>query len=872
MKLVKNIILSTSMLLLGVTSTHAATWYIGSFTQCGGGACNTASNTGSCGQAPTPCATLAYFTTNRRSAVQSGDTIRITGTHTGNSASGNCVIVEDTNLTIEGRKADDSARAGGGSLATFTNSVWSDISGANGAVIDHQNTGTGASPCEGAAILGQGVDFSGLTVSDLAVKNLPSAGTSGGRGSGVWLQPSSASQPNNVVLQNLVVEGMGRSGITVTNNGGFTDNNCSNGWDVTNLTIKNSRVKDNPSEPGFGGISVSCTEAYTIQDNLVQNNGSANDEDGIKSWCGRFGLIQGNRLLDNGEDDIDVGGHWNDDCSEYNWVDANDMRDSTSQRGMKTSGGLRWLTISNNYFLGPRLGLGQCSEQVEIVGNTFVSDGGDRNFESFQATQESRVYNNGIFCNNLDGANECIFWDTRSTELLTNANVSWDYNGLYNQQTTASVFALEQVSSTCNSACTGRICQDLGPAPGTPSSFTHSQLANFQAKNLFDGGDGTNDRWGQLPSFVNASGTTPASFSLQSSDTAWNGQGVNPTTVNIGGAGSCSSLVGKTVATANRCTSGQVGQTCTTASDCAITTDFFGNTRSGAWDIGAHQVGASTPTTTTPPATTTTIPPTTTTTLGDTGPGLIRRQLAWADLDGRALDVSCTTDGDLLAAGGTCDSYLKSDSENTAGLWLKGALRVDGNTNTNIFSCDPSTEVCTFLNNPSGVTGGGGGSTLTAYKFSTGSGVGSNNSLQEQVNTLVCYNYLNPADVVAETGDYSVSGGSSGFTYRAAVFNNAGSTKYFECLLDVASGGFKTCANTVSPIPTMSAGRVWVCLSAGSSIGPSLRGFHATSQSAQYCEHTEATTNAAIPATLTLGTPPCNFTGSQPAYFGITGD
>src|SRR5690242_19945341 len=100
--------------LIAAPAAQATTYYIGNFTKCAGVSCPAAADDGSCG-ASHPCATLAYWSQNRRSVLATGDTVRLTGVFGPSSNSNHCIMPTNAaNVTYEGRNADDTSATGFG--------------------------------------------------------------------------------------------------------------------------------------------------------------------------------------------------------------------------------------------------------------------------------------------------------------------------------------------------------------------------------------------------------------------------------------------------------------------------------------------------------------------------------------------------------------------------------------------------------------------------------------------------------------------------------------------------------------------------------------------------------------------------------------
>ena len=107
---------------------------------------------------PHPCATLAYWTSQRRQVLSPGDVVRMTGTLSscGPVSCANQCIVAQKGVTYEGRTASD------GVSDSYTDAI---IDGSN------NNTGNLSNPCQGLTVMGERQDYTDFTLRDMTLRN-----------------------------------------------------------------------------------------------------------------------------------------------------------------------------------------------------------------------------------------------------------------------------------------------------------------------------------------------------------------------------------------------------------------------------------------------------------------------------------------------------------------------------------------------------------------------------------------------------------------------------------------------------------------------------------------------------------------------------
>lgn len=550
------------------------TYYIGTaWAECSGSGCQDDADCGTTrGNA---CATLAYWTANRRAVLQFGDTVRIApGTYSGGAT---CIIPKN-GVTYEGRTAADTA------LTTW----------AGGPVIDASATST-AGPCGGRAIADTGTGLANFTLRYFTLSGATNTG------SGSWLRATSA-----------VESGLLIDGIRVTNvNAGYpfvigdtpsSLNECPTRL-MRNVTVRNSQFDTNGGSPG---LFVGCVDGMDIGTSRAFYNGGAHPSNPTQSACGADGdgiqiagmingVIHDNELFDNCEGNLDLAGIWNgaqcDGAVHDNIVERNIMYSTfTTNVGDRTSG---WSsshcahhnTYRNNFVFGPVSGVVHysCANHDTLDSNTIWVTSG-KALTLYNNHRGDTIRNNIFIANTADEA-------VRVDRATTGQETTWMNNVIVNTGGGPLIFERECNNNdpTCTVCGTGG---DGGPSspnwPGLDPTYDVtsnggsglSNLATFQtqgdAGQWFGSESGDTDQWGTKPTVQSEATLSAANLHLAPGDTIAKNNGST-----------------------------------------TLVSDFDGQTRTAPHDIGADDAapaGAGTPTVTPTPTATRTPTPTVTVT------------------------------------------------------------------------------------------------------------------------------------------------------------------------------------------------------------------------------------------------------------------
>ena len=288
-----------------------------------------------------PCATLAYWTANRRSVLRSGDTVRIApGIYSG------CIYLDTSGVTYEGRAANNSP------LGDYTS-----------VVVD----ANGAPSGPGTLCRGNGVRMEGAGASDVTVRFMRFTGASGTdsqEGTAIRIQPTSP--VSGLTFDTIQADDADRNGILVMPP--ITAYDCNGVRRVSDLTITGCWVHN--VRGVFGGISVGCVDGALLTDNLVHDNygagvdfdadcaGSANgsgcdNHDGIQLTGTINAIVAGNEVYRNGQDGIGIGGHYQQTYDVI--VERNTVHDNGERMFGKISGGSHHIVVQDNVAWGPGL-------------------------------------------------------------------------------------------------------------------------------------------------------------------------------------------------------------------------------------------------------------------------------------------------------------------------------------------------------------------------------------------------------------------------------------------------------------------------------------------------------------------------------------
>jgi hypothetical protein len=191
-------------------------------------------------------------------------------------------------------------------------------------------------------------------------------------------------------------------------------------------------------------------------------------------------------------------------------------------------------------------------------------------------------------------------------------------------------------------------------------------------------------------------------------------------------------------------------------------------------------------------------------------------------------------------------------------------FRVYGDTTNNIFACDGSTEVCSFLNPPTGL------SETTMTKFQTGAPGFNGTSTQETAGSAYCVKWFVPGRIAdADTMDFVLSTGTGAAeVVELGTYSADGQAQYFECRLPTSSGtGSLNCSNDNATPAAIPPGDVWMCVTTSTGTVAFLS-MHASTNEGRYCTFTQTVTSGELPDTLT--SPSCTWTNLLPAYLGLS--
>jgi len=544
----------TTMLVLAPGTASASIYYIGQFSGsspldepgCGTGKGSTSSNR--------PCATLAYWTQNRRSALGSGDTVRIApGTYKKAGSQHNCIMAR-SGVTYEGRSAAD------GVLDDYT-SVRIDLAGCT--TTGDINT---TCNCNGVNAVSSGSSLSGFAVRDLKIQNAPDGGTSASAGVRVKV----GTVTNGFTVDRVWVENVGRQGM-IFQQPSITDVDCSGSRLLRNLTITDSRV--NGARGVFGGIAVGCTDGFFITRNIVHDNYDAssysqclagasgcNDHDGVQLSGSINGTVADNEVYNCGEDCLDIGGHYR---KTYNVVlENNEVHDGASRLAKVSGGAGPNITLRNNYFHtgeGP-VEVAACAYGVKFHNNTIWKTAGETVLKLWSACKDCEFHNN-ILRGVPSAGKQVVFVSRAST--VTNGGIDLDWrNNVVIAAGPGRAIVEDLGAGTCNQQgcnCQGLCsvpswCPSPWPSPQPDHEVMQNELAAFRSQgdsgHWFGSECGDTDVWGQQPAVINPINVDAASLHLLETDSVARNRGAT-----LPGFGS----------------------------------DFDGQTRLGTWDIGADE-------------------------------------------------------------------------------------------------------------------------------------------------------------------------------------------------------------------------------------------------------------------------------------------
>jgi len=533
-------------------SAEAATYYIGQFNgsqPADASDCGTGKGTGAGNR---PCASLSYWTQNRRQVLSNGDTVRIAPGNHGGSGGYHCILFDRSGVTYEGRSAADTA-----------------ISNYNDVVIDMAGASTSSGPCFSNGVMMQGSGASNVTVRNLRIKDAKTSNT--GSGAGVKMQPSST--VDNVTIDTVWVDNNGRQGMLFMFPA-YTGFDCGGSRRIRNLTIRDSKATRNRGV--FGGIAVGCVDTFTIENNVVNDNygansyadcqaGSAgcNDHDGIQIAGGIHGVLRGNTVFNCGEDCLDIGGHYQ---QTYDVLVENNSASNGGSRTFKGSGGAHHITVRNNYFWNAKMVFEttECNNNFKVHNNTFYRwQGSGAALRMWSYCYQCEFRNNIIMSS---GSDQTVFVSVASTS----EDVTWENNLVHNfgggiairedggDFIGSSARRCTRAGCNCNGQCSQPSWCPSSFSPGfqpdTTLENSQAGLSEFRSQGdagfWFGSESGDTDVWGRSPALINRQNPSATNLHLTISDTA----------------------------------ARDAGQTVQ-----GFVSDYDGQTRTGVWDIGADE-------------------------------------------------------------------------------------------------------------------------------------------------------------------------------------------------------------------------------------------------------------------------------------------
>ncbi len=358
-----------------------ATYYLGAFTG------STPLDDADCGTgmgahpSPHPCATLAYWTANRRLILVPGDVVRLTGTlnSCGSVACSNLCIVPQANVTYEGRTAADGPvnAAGCGAFGcTFTS-----------ATID------GTAQISGGTCLNRIVSGSGnVDLTNFVLRDLHFIVATGHRGIAIRGDTGGVVSSNVTVVRNKI-EGPSDGEGMIAGSVEATDPPCRSGRNLINSTISDNEFT--ASGGNNGGLWIGCASNLTVQRNSVHDV----TNDGMHLGGLTNSTLSDNYLRNIGQDGIDVSGNntppmtegaCHDDILERNVVENNAFS------GMSLNHGAYNITLRDNFIFGSGIAilLKRCPHDLKLYNNTMWTVTGGRGISIVSMVTNVDIENN----------------------------------------------------------------------------------------------------------------------------------------------------------------------------------------------------------------------------------------------------------------------------------------------------------------------------------------------------------------------------------------------------------------------------------------------------------------------------------------------
>lgn len=492
------------------TCALAATYYVGAFTN------STPNDDADCGTGkgshpnPHPCATLAYWTANRRSILSSGDVVRLTGSFGPTSSASQCIIPAP-GVTYEGRTAGD------GVADNFTSLV-----------IDAANTPVSA-PCFASAIrCSTGCDFTNFTLRDMTLKNAP-----GGSGNGNVFVAIDKEMPG-LVIDRVRFTGAKSAGLIIGTVDDNENNPCNGVRRTRDITVVDSSFDSNL---GLAGLWVGCVNGGTISRSAFNSNGPSGvceDGDGLHVGGWINGTVSQSEAHSNCEDNFDFSGNGGAVCdaATNNLVADRLVAYDAKNANFSFNHCVFNITLRDSFSWGGGTGFNQyaCANRLKIYNNTFWQTGA-RAAMMYQNCRGCDLRNNIFRANNSDVS---VFVDVATTSPET----IWQNNVLV-QQGTGGLIAEYQGGCPNATSCDASPCPSSDPqSPGLAAGWNvrsnagnkilAGQLSLFQSGGdqgqWFGSTTGDGDKWA-LPGVVNPNTPSPENLHLAEADAVARGGG-----------------------------------------------------------------------------------------------------------------------------------------------------------------------------------------------------------------------------------------------------------------------------------------------------------------------------------------------------------
>lgn len=557
--------LAVAVVLADAALAGAATYYVGPFTACGGGACNAAANTSTCGAAPNPCADLSYWQSTRKGVLANGDRVYFTGTHIG---AGTCIVgTAAINVTYEGRNADDTAPT--------------DCPGACTSAVLDASLSSG-NPCNGSGIWrgnsGSGQSFQGATFRTFRIQNAV--------GGGIIIAPKdSLAAGSGGTIDRVRVTGSNSYGVWI--GPAYDEDLCKTSAAGSSAYVTDWLVQDSQFDRnGTYGLWLACVGNSASGQTIVRRNASflncdfakssnscsacvqgtsCVSDDGMhivaKGSADKYVLIEANEVYENGEDGIDVSGNGGKLCdapSSFVRVQRNRVHDNGRKMNLIVNHCNHDVDFWTNFVWGAGGGLEgyECPWNVRVYNNTFFMTGGT-GIRFWEGAVQWAVINNAVRTASSNEFNAPLTLERAST----NTTHHFENNVLVAASGGVAVAANNGVAPSttgCTASAEGFVCPacpaangdgindqhpcDNGVACPSPDAqvgfpFASSEagrgafLTQCGAGTMFATSSCTGGSWGTAPAFLDTGTLNAANLHLQSGDTVAKEKGQDLSTI-----------------------------------------------------------------------------------------------------------------------------------------------------------------------------------------------------------------------------------------------------------------------------------------------------------------------------------------------------